>query len=399
MKKFILLIICFLSYIIFLEAQDKNKYFSGSNFELRGYLSNMQSVMINELDEQWINDNLFHNRLNFFWYAGNNLTASIQFRNRFMYGQTISLIPDYSSRIDKQDNFLDLSMNIFSGQSYVLNSTIDRLYLEYSLGKFVLTAGRQRINWAQTMVWNPNDVFNVQNYFEFDYPEKPGSDAIRIQYYPSFTSTAEIAASFDHNNKLTAAGYYRFNKWGYDFQALGGILAEDDFFGGIGWSGDIEGAGFRGELSYFHPKKKFVDTSGLLISSVSLDYTFSNSLYLQLEGLYSEKPRGQYERSFYEYYQGSLNVKNMSFSELNLFFQVSYPFTPLLNGSISLMYFPDIKGIYSGPSINYSLSNNSEVTIISQIFNGEFSNPMIPGSSENQRNTIFFGYVRYKFSF
>ena len=399
MIKYILLIFNLLFIFNFVYTQEENNYFQKSNFELRGYLSNMQSVMISEIDEQWINDNLFHNRLNFFWYPGNNLTASIQFRNRFMYGQTISMVPDYTSRIDNRENFLDLSMNIFSGKSYFLNSTIDRLYLEYTLGKFVFTAGRQRINWGQTMVWNPNDVFNVQNYFEFDYPEKPGSDAVRVQYYPSFTSTAEIAASLDHNNKLTAAGFYRFNKWGYDFQFIGGVLSEKDYFGGIGWSGDIEGAGFRGEISYFQPKQNFRDTSGLLISSLSFDYTFSNSLYLQFEGLYSEKPKGQNETRFYDYYQGNLNVKNMSFSEWNFFFQATYPFTPLLNGSLSLMYFPDLKGIYSGPSISYSLSNNSEVSFISQIFNGEFSNPLNPVAHENERATIFFGFVRYKFNF
>ena len=189
------------------------------------------------------------------------------------------------------------------------------------------------------------------------------------------------------------------NKWGYDFQFIGGVLSEKDYFGGIGWSGDIEGAGFRGEISYFQPKQNFRDTSGLLISSLSFDYTFSNSLYLQFEGLYSEKPKGQNETRFYDYYQGNLNVKNMSFSEWNFFFQATYPFTPLLNGSLSLMYFPDLKGIYSGPSISYSLSNNSEVSFISQIFNGEFSNPLNPVAHENERATIFFGFVRYKFNF
>ena len=340
------------------DENSKGSFSTGSSFELRGYLSNMQSVTIYDINDQWINDNLFHNRLNFFWYSG-NLTASVQFRNRFMYGQTIYMTPGYADRIDNEDNFLDLSFNIFSGKSYFLNSSIDRLYLQYTAGNFVFTGGRQRINWGQTMVWNPNDVFNVQNYFDFDYPEKPGSDAVRIQYYPSFTSTVELAAKLDHNNKLTAAGYYKFNTWGYDFQFLAGLLS--DIFAGFGWAGDIEGAGFRGEVSYFQPKENFRDTSGLLISSVSLDYTFSNSLYLQFEGLYNEMPVEGGINNFYEYYQGSLNVKNMSFSEWNFFAQASYPFTPLINGSISLMYFPDLEAVYSGPTINYSLTNNSDL--------------------------------------
>ncbi len=401
MRIFICLIICILciSHFSYSQNNDEEEILSGSSFELRGYLSNMQSVMITDIDGKWINDNLFHNRLNFFWYAGNKLTTSIQFRNRFMYGQSIVLNPAYAERIDNEDNFMDLSMNIFEGKSYFLNTSIDRLYIKYTEGNLVFTAGRQRINWGQTMVWNPNDVFNVQNYFDFDYPEKPGSDAIRFQYYPDYTSTAEIAAKLDHNNKLTAAGFYRFNKWGYDLQVIGGILSETDIFGGLGWSGDIKGAGFRGEASYFHPLDKASDTSGIFISSLSLDYTFKNSLYLQFESLYSEQPEGYGVTGFYEYYQGTLDVKKMSFSEWNLFLQTSYPFTPLFNAGLSLMYFPDISGIYTGPSLEYSLTDDSEVSLISQIFNGNFANPLDPGSDSEKRTTIFFGFVRYKFSF
>jgi hypothetical protein len=375
--------------------QDENA--PKSSIDLRGYLSNMQSVMISDVQETWINDNLFHNRLNFYWYYGKKLTASIQFRNRFMYGQTLETNPDYATSIDNEKNFLDLSLNIFNEKSFFLNSSIDRLYLQYTAGKIVFTAGRQRINWGQTMVWNPNDVFNVQNFFDFDYPEKPGSDAVRIQYYPDYTSSFELAAKLDHESKLTAAGYYRFNTLGYDLQFLAGILSEADVFGGIGWAGDIEGAGFRGEMSYFHPLENPGDTSGLFITSLSLDYSFSNSFYLQFEALYNMKPEGSRTTSFYDYYQGTLDVKKLSFSEWNFFLQGSYPFTPLLNASLSCIYFPEVKGFYAGPSITYSLKDNAELSLISQIFNGEF--PGTTAQPDMERTSIFFGFLRYKFSF
>jgi len=377
------------------EHQDENA--TKSSIDLRGYLSNMQSVMISDVQESWINDNLFHNRLNFYWYYGNKVTASIQFRNRFMYGQTLETNPDYATSIDNEKNFMDLSLNIFNEKSFFLNSSIDRLYLQYTAGKLVFTAGRQRINWGQTMVWNPNDVFNVQNFFDFDYPEKPGSDAIRIQYYPDYTSSFELAAKLNHENKLTAAGYYRFNTLGYDLQFLAGILSGADIFGGIGWAGDIEGAGFRGEMSYFHPLENPGDTSGLIITSLSLDYSFSNSFYLQFEALYNMKPEGSQTTNFYDYYQGSLDVKKLSFSEWNFFLQGSYPFTPLLNASLSCIYFPEVKGLYAGPSITYSLNDNAELSLISQIFDGEFPDPTAQTGSE--RTTLFLGFIRYKFSF
>ncbi len=368
-----------------------------SSLELRGYISNMQSVMFSDVKEDWISDNLFHNRLNFYWYYGNNLTTSVQFRNRFMYGQTISLNPGYTERIDNEENFMDLSMNILNEKSFFLNVAIDRLYMQYTLGKFVFTAGRQRINWGQAMVWNPNDVFNVQNFFDFDYVEKPGSDAIRIQYYPDYTSSLEFAAKLDHNDKITAALFYRFNKLSYDIQLLGGILSEDDFFGGIGWAGDIEGAGFRGEASYFHPLENSRDTSGQFISSLSLDYTFSNSLYIQFEGLFNMHPEGYDLKSFFEYYQGNLDVKSLSFSEWNFFLQASYPLNPLINVSLSGIYFPEIDGYYVGPQVSYSLKDNAELSFISQIFDGNFPDPF--NNSTEERNSLFYGFLRYKFSF
>ena len=46
-----------------------------------------------------------------------------------------------------------------------------------------LRIGRQRINWGVNLAWNPNDLFNAYSLIDFDYQERPGSDAIRFQYY------------------------------------------------------------------------------------------------------------------------------------------------------------------------------------------------------------------------
>ena len=276
--------------LIFFPGLSEGQDIQPSKFSINGYISNMQSVMFTEADGEWLSDNLIHNRINLNWYPNTHLTASLQFRNRFMYGQTIELFPGYAESIDNENSFFDLSLNILNEKSFFLNSTIDRAYLQYTRGSFVATAGRQRINWGQSFVWNPNDIFNVQNYFDFDYIEKPGSDALRFQYYTGYASGAEVAAKLDGNDKVTAAGYYRFNKWNYDFQFLGGVFAESDYVAGAGWSGSVKGAGFRGETSYFRPVKNFADTSGIFYLDLSGDYTFRNSLYIQVEGLYAALP-------------------------------------------------------------------------------------------------------------
>ena len=104
----------------------------------------------------------------------------------------------------------------------LFNRTIDRASAEYNGGKWDITLGRQRINWGINTVWTPNDIFNTFNYFDFDYEEeRPGSDAARVQYAFTPSSTIELAVSPGKPaNQNIGAVMYRFNKWNYDFQGI-----------------------------------------------------------------------------------------------------------------------------------------------------------------------------------
>jgi hypothetical protein len=374
------------------SASGQEKF---SSFEFKGYLSSMQSAMFEDPSENWIIDGLFHNRLNFYWYGGEHFNASIQFRNRLMYGETLKLIPGYIDNIAKENGLFDLSFNLLSGESYVLNSAIDRIWFQYTTEGFSATAGRQRINWGQTFVWNVNDVFNTYSYFDFDYEERPGSDALRLQFYPNYTSTIEMAVKIDSAHKVTAAAMYRFNVFSYDIQLLAGILSEEDYLGGIGWSGNVGGAGFRGEATYFHPKQNFSDTSGMFMGSVGLDYTFPNTLMLQGEYLYSSNPYLS-PYGFIDYYGGPLTVKQLAFTEHTLFASGSYQITPLFFASLSGMYFPEMKGYFIGPNLSYNILSNLDLAFFLQYFNVEQESPFT-GDSSRQRITLWF--LRLKWSF
>ena len=366
-----------------------------SSFEIKGYLSNMQSAMFEDPSKDWIIDGLFHNRLNFYWYGGEHFNASIQFRNRLMYGETLKLIPGYIDNIEKEDGLFDLSINLLSGESYVLNSAIDRIWFQYTTEGFSATVGRQRINWGQTLVWNVNDVFNTYSYFDFDYEERPGSDAVRLQFYPNYTSTIETAVKIDSAHRVTAAAMYRFNVFSYDIQLLAGILNEEDYLGGIGWSGNIGGAGFRGEATYFHPKQNFSDTSGMFMGSVGIDYTFPNTLMLQGEYLYSSNPYFS-AYGFIDYYSGPLTVKQLAFTEHTLFASGSYQITPLFFASLSGMYFPKMKGYFIGPNLSYNILSNLDLAFFLQYFNVE-QESFITGEKSRQQITLWF--LRLKWSF
>ncbi len=357
-------------------------------FELNGYLTTMQSAMFDTLSGAFFYENLLHNRLNFEGFINDNITLAIELRNRLFTGDMVRSYYGYSDMIGTDEGWFDMSWNIVDENSFFLNTTIDRLWLDLNFNKFQARIGRQRINWGQTFVWNPNDIFNAYSFFDFDYIERPGSDAIRLQYYPSFSSAVEVAAKIDSKDDVTAAGLYRFNKWGYDFQFLAGYSNSSDIVAGTGWSGSIGSVSFRGEGSWFRPLEDFKDTTGTTIITAGIDKVFENNSIAQFQLMYCNNPLKL--NNFSSFYSGNLSAKDLAFSGFSAFGQLTWAATPLMNIGLSTMWFPDLNGYFAGPSFGYSLAENVDFSLIWQHFNAEMS------GIKTRINLVF---LRVKYSF
>ena len=175
-----------------------------------------------------------------------------------------------------------------------------------------------------------------------------------------------------HNDESAIAGMYRFSKFNYDIQFLGGWVGKDYVIGG-GWAGDIKGAGFRGEITWFKPQEKDDESNfESVVASISGDYTLKNSLYLHFGALYnSHGTTGNAGgRSFFT---TDISAKMLSFGKYQLFAQSSFPFTPLLSGNFSVMLNPCDGSSFLGPSLTYSLGNNWELMVNGQLFLGDDS--------------------------
>jgi len=376
----IIILIFFIVLPFSIFSQDKK-------FVFNGYLSNMQSVMFEKWDEDWLAENQIHNRLNFRYYANDKWTFDLELRNRLLYGDLVRFIPDYSEMVSGDGGWMNLSWLMLDKPSFFLYSTIDRLWVDYTSGNFQIRAGRQRINWSKNMVWNPNDIFNAYSYFDFDYIERPGSDALRVQYYTGSSSSIDLAAKVDSANKVTAAGRYIFSAFNYDIQFLTGVFEDEDFVLGTGWAGNIKGAGFRGEFTWFHSLKNSHPEQFMI--SISGDYTFRNSLYVGLDFLYSNI---EYDyNGFGEFYFSALNVKNITFTDYNILAQVSYPITPLWTGTFATIYYPSEDGFFLGPSIDYSIQENLSLSFLFQYFQGKFGADI--------SNKLTFSFLRLKWNF
>lgn len=393
MKRSICILLLVIPLLSHAQEEEKTK-----NWELNGYVKNLQTLLFfNDaypdlqtfrLVDTFLQDNLIHNRLNFKWYPNDHLTFYAEARNRIFYGDLVKATPAYGAQIDDANNdYFDLSVVLLDQNGWVFHTMLDRLYLEYVTGNWEIRAGRQRVNWGISTVWNPNDIFNAFSFTDFDYEERPGSDAVRVRYYTGFASSLElVATAFDHWDEARIAGLWRFNKWQYDFQILGGY-AEGFLTLGGGWAGNLKNAGFKGEFNYFRNLDGGTDDA--FSATVGLDYSFANSTYLNLGVLYNDQ--GSTDAPISGLFSFELSARNLYPYRWAIFTQVAYPITPLLNSGLAVIYSPvPAQPLFLNPSLTYSIRENWDLDLVGQlVFNQD----------EGYISPIQAAFLRLKFSF
>lgn len=313
-------------------------------------------------------DNIVNLRLNLTANLTKSTRMVLELRNRLMLGETYRGDLGTAESFNNDYGWLDLSLcSAVEGSNGLVHVMADRLFLEHNGGKWQFRAGRQRINWGINLVSNPNDLFNTYSFFDFDYPERPGSDAVRIQYYVNSLSHTEIAfAPADHIRDAVGAFLYSMNFKGYDVQLITGYYHDRLVIAG-GWAGNIRKAGFKGEISTFVDFQKS-DRQTDVVAAVSGDYLFGNSLYLVVEALYN----GGYEPGEYPVagLLRPLSADNILFSQYAVTSSVTYPFSPVFGGTLSMMDLPDIHAFFIAPSFTWSLYEDFDVSLGSQVFIG-----------------------------
>ena len=265
------------------------------------------------------------------------------------------------------NDYFDLTAMPVNNDGLVIHTMIDRLYFEWNKDDWEITVGRQRINWGVNLAWNPNDLFNSYSFFDFDYEERPGSDALRIKKYTGFASEFEFTIkAADSFEELTTAFKYQFNKWNYDIQFLGGVM-KNNLALGTGWAGNIKTTGLKGEVTYLH----HLETSehGLL-ASVSADYSFPSSLYLNGSVMFNTF--GTANPNFFIINTSSyLDIRSISPFTWSTFIQGSYPVHPLVNVGLSNILFPSDGSLFINPYVTWSVKQNLDLDLIGQLFFGD----------------------------
>jgi len=353
-----------------------------------GYASWLHTAMFDDPDDDWINSSMLHNRLNFKAYAGSRTTFALEIRNRFITGDMVRLDPAYVPGLSADQGWADLSWNISKGSSYVLNLMIDRAYIDFTAGSLQVRAGRQRINWSQALIWNPNDIFNTYSFFDFDYVERPGSDALRVTWSTGPSSSVEAAVKIDGSNRITAAALGRFSLLNTDMQLLAGVTDDEYFTAGTGFSGAIGSVSVRGEATLFAPIGEASGEESNFTATLGIDKSFSDKVTTLVQAMYSSNPVDL--NGFTELYGGGLTARQLAFSKFSAAAQVAWTPFPLLSISLAAIWFPDLDGFYAGPSLDFSLAENTDFSLVWQHFNSTIS---------GEETELNLGFLRFRFSF
>ncbi len=373
MKKgsLIVWIVCCCTATLFAQEEKEKKT------QLNGYVKQMGIVTF--ADDLATYDNLVHNRLNFKWRPNNEWTIALEARNRLFNGYKVENIPMYAELLEFNNDYLDLSWTPIDNGNTILHLMLDRAYVKYFKEQLELTIGRQRINWGKTLVWNPNDLFNTYSFFDFDYEEMPGSDAFRASYYWGISSSVDFAIKMADNwEDFVGAANYQFNIKSYDIQILGGYHKRDATVG-VGWAGYLGQGGFKGEASYFTPVYKKTQSYEAFLCTVSYDYSFKSSLYLNVSAIYNSAGEANPGLGIVgDALSLGLTPKTLTSYNISTFVQGMYQFHPLVFGGMSLMYQPQDQSTFISPVVTISAKQNLDVDLIGQAFLGESNDKYQP---------------------
>lgn len=353
-----------------------------SAFDFGGYVKNLASYQNGEFSGTPTNAGHFQNtlqgRLNLRWYATENLAAVLESRHLLIYQKHLKQSNAFLDIFNRSQYYFDLQQTFVDENDLQLRSEIDRLYIDWNWQDLQVTAGRQRIAWGSCLVWNPTDLFNPFNILDFDYEEKPGTDALHVQYYFGAVSQVDVAVSPGRRAEdVIYAARYFFNYDNYDFNLIAGWQKQSLRLG-VGWSGQILDGGFRGEFLYSRPHIRYNPaqfqpqpvpvvlpqkkiSKPYVTVALSYDYTFRNSFYWHTEYLYNGLgTTGDAAARRME----TLLTGELTPARHSLFQEFAYNLTPLWRADVFVIYNPCDRSWIAAPSLQYSLSDNADLYLL-----------------------------------
>jgi hypothetical protein len=352
-----------------------------------GYIKNMGTLNFAGDANTLYGTYLVHNRIDIKIMPAKGFTIAAGLRSRILLSEYQNLIPGFGRQFSSDRGIVKLSYNWVDRYPALFNTTIDRLYFDWKNDKWNVRIGRQRLNWGVNLTWNPNDIFNTYNLLDFDYEERPGTDAVKAAYnFTSFSNIEAAIAPARNKDSIIGAVKYSFNTHNYDLQFFAGNYCKDAVLG-IGWAGNIKDAGFKGEVTWFHGWRDNRFKNDAVSASATIDYSFTNGVYLAGSFLINNLAPNSSVLSISQLQSGTLSPKMLMPARYTIMLQTQKEFSPIARGSIACIYSPVVNLLVISPSFTYSVVDNFDLDLVVQSYfaNNTYKKISALGNSVNVR--------------
>lgn len=125
-----------------------------------------------------------------------------------------------------------------------------------------------------------------------------------------------------------------------------------------------------------------------ILATAGIDKSFPFNVDAQLQLMYCNSPSEP--DTFSTLYADDLSVSDLAFSRITAFTALSWKASPLVSLSPSLMLFPDLKGYYTAFSFDYSVAENTGLSLWFQRFRGTLA---------GNKSIVNLAFLRIKISF
>lgn len=256
---------------------------------------------------------------------------------------------------------------------------IHRAYVKLLKDDLTITAGRQLIRFGSGRLWNPLDIINPVSPTVIEGPEElPGTDALRIQYYPF--NMMELSLVIDQkrsDNRLNRITVRNTNTLGRmkttvgkaEIAGIGGWIARRGICG-IDGSYIVMDGMIRASVMYSNP----ADGKYFVQSGAGYEYTFKTGISIIAEyffnsagirfntdisnALLDKKVYGTREQNYY-----ILANQFMTMNRHYCGIAVGYDITALLRGDIFTVWDIEGRGAMTLPCLTYNVIQNLDVSL------------------------------------
>jgi len=254
---------------------------------------------------------------------------------------------------------------------------LDNAYIKLSFKHFDLMVGKQQISLGTGYVWNPTDVFNINELFDPTY-EQPGHNAVRLDvalgriytlttlFSPEDTweNSAKLIqlkgriSHFDYS-LIAIEKVWRFHDYTQiDMENMNFLeLPERRRLLGASTAGELLGLGVWAEYGY-NWMKNTKDFYELVVGS---DYTFDFQTYVMVEYYRNTLGKTDYEQYNLNDWMRLIKMEQKAISRDQVYVFVQHPATDLLNAGLSTIYSISDNSFALVPTLSYSLSDNVEI--------------------------------------